>query len=85
MHSLFVFFEPGKTVYFLVIIVFITMLYALLNVVAISFSLQDQLLLLFLDSFSFKLDDCFLVLRIASLFPNMVTERTVSNLGHRFG
>ena len=61
------------------------MLYALLNVVAVSFSLQDQLLLLFLNSFSFKLDYCFLVLRIASFFPNMITEGTVSYLRNWLG
>jgi hypothetical protein len=85
MHHLLVFFEPGKTADLLVIVVFVAMLYALLNVVAVSFSLKDQLLLLFLDSLPFQLDHCFLVLGIASLFPNMVTKGTVSYFWHLLG
>lgn len=51
----------------------ISIFYAFLNVIWVSFSFYLYFLLLFLNSFFFKLNYIFLILRVSAIFTNMPT------------
>lgn len=91
MDCVIILLEPAEAVQLLIVIQFVSVANALLDVIRIPFSLHHQLLLLSLYPLSFELDHGLLVVRVTSIFTNVGTilallcplllARCVRNLG----